>query len=151
MKTDKITVSRTIEVPGSENVERKTVVTVRKAETAQEMIALAGSIENALDYFNEGRWAELRTKVSNALAGKSAEQKAVDKMVSALLSINSSLTEEAARNMVLAMPNMEAASKVSSEILPTEIDDTYFDAKKAEKAAAKENNPVSANPRTSRK
>jgi hypothetical protein len=53
MKTDKITVSRTIEVPGSENVERKTVVTVRKAETAQEMIALAGSIENALDYFNE--------------------------------------------------------------------------------------------------
>ncbi len=141
MKIQKIEVSRNVEVAGVADVERKTTVAFRNAETAQEMIELAGgSIEKALEIFNQGRWAPLRTQVSNALAGKSLEQKAVDKMVAALKTMNPALTDEVARTLVLSMPNMEAASKVTTEILPPEIDDTFFESKKASKTAE----PVSA-------
>ena len=136
MLVEKIKVSRTVEVPGQKDEERDTTVSFRKAESAADMIELTGGLDKALEYFNNGRWSELRTQVSNALAGKSTEQKAVDKMISAFRSLNPALTEEAARTMVLSMPNMEAATKVSSDILPKEIDDTYFVAKKAAKAPA---------------
>ncbi len=146
MKVEKITVTRSVEIPGQKDLlDRKTTVSFRQAESAEDMLNLCGGkIEQALEYFNGGRWSELRTQVSNALAGKSTEQKAVDKMIAAFRSINPSLTEEAARTMVLSMPNMEAATKVASDILPEEIDDTYFVAKKAEKKAAKTEEPVSA-------
>lgn len=134
MEIKKIAVSRTIEVPGQkDSVERKTNVNVRFATTGQEMVELAGSLEKALEFFNDGRWAPIRTQVSNALAGKSVEQKAVDRMVAAFKTMNPALTDEAARTMVLSMPGMEAASQVTTEILPPEIDDTYFEAKKAAK------------------
>ena len=135
MKVERILVSRNIEIPGQKDtVERKTNVLFRKAETPNEMIELCGgSVEKALELFNDGRWAPLRTQASNALAGKSTEQKAVDKMISAFLTMNPSLTEEGARAAVLSMPGMEAASKVTTDILPEEIPDTYFEAKKEAK------------------
>ena len=97
------------------------------------MLALSGgNLAQALEVFNDGRWATLRTQISNALAGKTPEQRAVDKIISAFRSINPSLTEEQARVMVLSMPNMESASKVATDILPAAIDDTYFVGKKTE-------------------
>jgi len=92
------------------------------------MLALCGADANkAMSYFNAGRWAEFRTKVSNALAGKTPEQRAVDKMVSAFKSINPSLSDEQVRSIVLAMPNMASATAKSVSKLPDEIDESYFE------------------------
>jgi hypothetical protein len=132
MKTEKIAVSRNVEIPGQKDEERKTTVTWRNAENAIEMLELVGNdAAKAMSYFNAGRWAEFRTKVSNALANKTPQQRAVDKMVSAFKSLNPMLSEAQVREIVLAMPNMQAAVGTASEVLPAEIDETYFDAKKA--------------------
>ncbi len=147
MKTEKIAVTRTVEVPGQSNIERKTVVSFRSAESVAEMLELCGANQaKVLDFFNQGRWADLRTKTSNALAGQSNEQKAVNKMVSAFKQLNPALTEEQVRAMVMALPNMQEAAAVTSELLPAEISDTFFDEKKAAKEAAKQDaaEPVSA-------
>lgn len=136
MKVEAIKVTRTVEVAGQSDTERETTVNFRKAESSAEMIALCnGNAASALDYFNAGRWAELRTKVSNALAGKSPQQKAVEKMVTAMRTINPALTEEQARTLVLAMPNMSEAVSVQAEMLPKTIEDTYFDKAPAEAPA----------------
>jgi hypothetical protein len=128
MKSDAIKVSRTIEIPGQSDQERSTTVTFRTAETAQEMLALCGGdASKAMSYFNAGRWSEFRTKVSNALAGKTPEQRAVDKMVAAFKSINPSLSDEQVRSIVLAMPNMASATAKSVSKLPDEIDESYFE------------------------
>lgn len=134
MKTTKTKVTRNIEVPGQSDQERATTVTFREAENAAEMIEICGGDnKKALDYFNSGRWAELRTKVSNALAGKTTEQRSVDKMISAFKAINPALSDEQVRTIVLAMPGMgDAVAKTTSPV-PSEIDDTYFD--KEEKPA----------------
>lgn len=146
MITEKKPVSRVLEVPGLEDVKRSTIVNFRSAENASEMAALCDNDgKKVLEYFNEGRWAEMRASVSNALAGKSPEQKAVERMVAAMKTINPSLSDEQARTIVLGMPNMEAATRVSTEILPAEIDDTYFATKKAEKTDAKNGTENSAN------
>jgi hypothetical protein len=134
MKTDKIKVSRTVEVPGQKDEERATTVTFRNAETPAEMIELCGGdAAKAMSYFNGGRWADFRTKVSNALANKTPQQRAVDRMVAAFQSINPGLSEAQVRTMILAMPNMGTAVATASEVLPAEIDETYFDKKKADK------------------
>lgn len=131
MKIDKISVSRTVEIPGQKDEERKTTVSWRNAETPAEMLELVGNdAAKAMSYFNAGRWAEYRTKVSNALANKTPQQRAVDKMVAAFKSLNPSLSDAQVREIVLAMPNMAAAVGTASEVLPAEIDETYFDAKK---------------------
>lgn len=139
MKTEKIAVSRTVTVPGQKDEERKTTVTFRSAENAAEMLALCGQdAAKAMTYFNAGRWAEFRTKVSNALANKTPQQRAVDQMVKAFSSLNPALSEEQVRQIVLAMPNMTVAVGTASEVLPAEIDETYFDAKKSEGAKDEE-------------
>lgn len=136
MKLESIKVTRTIEVAGQSDTERETSVNFRKAESAGEMLEICGgNVVAALEFFNAGRWAELRTKVSNALAGKSKEQKSVEKMVAAFRAINAALTEEQARTIVLSMPGMVEASAANVEVLPKVIEDTYFDEKKAAKTA----------------
>ena len=142
MKIEKIKVSRNVEVAGQADVERSTTVAFRAAENAQEMLEICGgSLESVLKNFNEGRWANLRTQTSNALAGRSPEQKAVDNIVKAFKVMNPGLSDEQIRVMVLAMPNMEAATKVGTDILPAEIPDTFFEEKKAAKKAEKESEP----------
>jgi len=134
MKTQQIEVSRTIEIPGQKDEQRSTKVSFRNAENGNEMLQLCGGdLAKAMSYFNAGRWAELRTKVSNALANKTPQQRAVDKMIAAFQSINPSLSESQVRTIVLAMPNMSTAVGVSSEVLPKEIDENYFDEIKAAK------------------
>lgn len=133
MKIDKIKVSRNVEVPGQADVERSTTVSFQAAENATEMLSLCGGdAAKAMSYFNAGRWAEFRTKVSNALANKTPQQRAVDKMIAAFKSINQGLSDEQVRNIVLAMPNMQTAVGNMADVLPAEIDETYFDNKSAE-------------------
>ena len=138
MKSEKQKVTRILQIAGQEDKEVGTTVNRQIAETFKDIEDLVkGDKDAAVEYFNAGRWAELRIKVSNALAGKSAEQKAVDRMISAMKLLNSALTDEQARNLILQMPNMEAATKVSTEPLPLEINEDYFDEKKAARVAAK--------------
>ncbi len=135
MKITKKPVSRVMAVPGQPDVERKTTVAFRDAENTNELLELSGNdLATALKFFNDGRWAALRTKVSNALANKTPEQRAVDKMIDAFKLINPTLTDEAVRAMVLSMPNMQAALTTALAAIPAETDESYFD--KAEVAEA---------------
>lgn len=133
MKNEKIAVSRTVEIPGQKDEERKTTVSWRNAENAAEALELCGNdVAKFMSYFNSGRWAEFRTKVSNALANKTPQQRAVDKMVAAFKSLNPSLSDKQVREIVLAMPNMQTAVGTANEVIPAEIDETYFDSKKSD-------------------
>jgi hypothetical protein len=133
MKSEKIKVTRNVEIPGQKDEERSTTVTFKTAENAVEMLELCGNDSaKAMSYFNAGRWAEFRTKVSNALANKTPQQRAVDKMVAAFKTLNPALSDAQVRTIVLAMPNMAEAVGTASEVLPAEIDETYFDAKKSD-------------------
>lgn len=128
MQVKKTEVSRVIETPGGPSVTRKTEVNFRSAENVQEMLELSGGdLKNVLSIFNSGRWSEIRTKCSNALAGKSPQQKAVEKMISAMKVMMPDLTDEQVKATVLSLPGMSAAASTSVEVLPAEIDDTYFD------------------------
>lgn len=127
MKEVKIPVSRLLSIPGQADVERKTTVTFRHAESTQDMLALSGNeLQKVLDLYNAGRWAELRTKVSNKLANKSPEQRAVDKLIDAYRVINPTLDENAIRAMVLSMPNMKQALDSALESVPAETDEAFY-------------------------
>ncbi len=138
MKITKTKVSRTMEIPGQGDVERSTTVAFKEAETPEEMIQLCGNDRaKALGYFNAGRWADLRTSVSNKLAGKSSEQRNFDKMVSAFQSLNPALSTEQVNQIVLSMPNMaDALKNQSGSDIPAETDEEFFAAKKDEKKDA---------------
>lgn len=135
MKEVKIPVTRILSVPGQADIERKTTVTFRHAESTQEMLELTGqNLAKVLDLFNSGRWAELRTKVSNKLANKSPEQRAVDKLIDAYKTINPTLDDGAIRAMVLSMPGMKQALESALESVPTETDEAFY-AKSADEPA----------------
>lgn len=125
MKSTKFEVTRNIEA-GTEKIERKCSVNFRNAETVEEMLALSdGKLADLLKTFNDGRWAALRTKVSNTLAGTNPVQSAIGKMVKAFQTLNPGMTEEQVRSLVLAMPGISANAGNSTSPLPAEIDDTY--------------------------
>lgn len=138
MKQIQRAVSRILKIAGQEDREVETKVNCRVAEDMQDMLDLVGGNKQlALAYFNDGRWAELRTKVSNALSGKSPEQKSVDRMIESMKILNPALTDEQVRTLILSMPGLEAATKVNTEPLPKEINEDYFDLKKAAKEEKK--------------
>jgi hypothetical protein len=125
VETVKYTVSRTIEA-GNAKTERSTVVSFRNATTVAEALELSGGSQaDFLKIFNNGRWADLRTKVSNTLAGTSESQRAVNKMIKAMQVLQPQLSEEAVRSLVLSMPGLSDAAASSASPLPAEIDDTY--------------------------
>lgn len=133
MITVKIPVSRQMEVPGAASIERKTTVSFRHAESTKEMLELVGNdAKKALALFNAGRWAELRTKVSNALANKTPQQRAADKLIDAYKTINPDLDEAAIKAMVLSMPGMKDALNAAMEAIPAETDEAYFEKSKDE-------------------
>ena len=137
MKIENKEVSRWVKVPtvdGEKDQERKTTVKFRSAETVQDALELCGGdAAKVLENFNSGRWADLRTQTSNALAGKTTEQRSVDKMIEAFTAINPNLSKEQIREIVLKMPGMSEAVERTESSLPAEIPDTYFDRKKEEK------------------
>lgn len=134
METQKIKVSRTVEVPGQKDVERSTTVSFRNAQTAAEALELCGNdVGKFMGYFNSGRWAELRTQISNTLANKTPQQRAVDKMISAFKLMNPKLSDTQLRAMALAVPGIaDAAGTGVEDVLPAETDEAYFAAKKAD-------------------
>lgn len=132
MKEVKIPVSRVLTIPGQDDVERKTTVTFRHAETTAEMLTLLdGKLDRVLEVFNAGRWTEFRTKVSNALANKTPEQRAIDKMIDSYKTLG--IEETQARAMILSIPGMADKLNAALASIPPEIDETFF-ANKANEA-----------------
>lgn len=129
MKIEQTKVSRTLVIPGQKDVERSTTVSFKLAENAQEAVELCGGdTAKFLSYFNGGRWAELRTKVSNGLVNKSPQQRAVDKLISAFKTLNPKMSDAQLRAMALSVPGIaDAVETASDEVLPAEIDESYFD------------------------
>lgn len=134
MKIEKTKVSRTVETPGQSDQERSTTVSYKVAENAQEALEICGNdLAKFLSYFNGGRWAELRTMVSNTLANKTPAQRAVDKMISAFKTLNPSMSDAQLRTLALSVPGIaEAAQGGTDEVCPTETDEAYFYAKSRE-------------------
>lgn len=140
MKEAKIPVTRVLTTPDGSDIERKTVVTFRNAESVNEMLALAANdLTKVLSLYNNGRWAELRTKVSNALANKTPQQRAADKLIESYKTIMPGLDEATIKQMVMSMPGMQDAMNTAMESIPAETDEAYFDRKKGSDDAAEEN------------